>query len=261
MRLSRGPRRVVADGHEDPPREAEAGQAPRRKTAAGRPSPRTPPPSRSPQAACRRHFLQQSPGAAERGRASSFPAAAPRPPAGLLPTRTPLGGRQPSQTRPRHRTVMSAGQALVRHPLCARRSALTGDSPRRPPDHTATSFPEGCPLRSQSPRNQREESGEGEGRVGPPKVSPFWLLFVSSLCGDRRPRWLEAGACLGSGVSPGSCRGPSRGQISPHQASPSHALGDGVETAPRGGMGIQTPSFPSIAWAVLGPGSLIPARS
>lgn len=108
--------------------------------------------------------------------------------------------------------------STCRAPDAQRTQGTLPDDPLSPrPRPTCRGLPA---VQSRSPRKQREESAAGKRALGPPKVSPFWLVFVSSLCGDRRPQWLEGLARPGSRVSRGSTSclvpGCSGGAITTH---------------------------------------------
>lgn len=164
------------------------------------------------------------------------------------------------QTRPRHRTTASAGHALPSTccvPDAQRTQVTPGGAPGRRPRPSRR-----VGARETGRRAQRECRG--------PQRLGFRLLFVSPLCGDRRPRWLEDWACLGSRASRGSCRSlrrsdqprPSRrrrGQdSSPHIPRPrgrsgDWTPGDAKAPPPRASSGPSWESGPRAA-SRLGPG-------
>lgn len=171
-----------------PPREAGPGQVPRWTTAASRPPAEpqvgpgpqraSPQPRCGPWAECQRHFVDQRPGAAERGRGLVLSLGRPCPPAGLLPTQTPLGGRQMHQTRPRHRTTASAGCALPS-------TCCVPDAQR-----TQVTLPDEPLAAGHVPPGGSEpgkQGGERRGSVGAPKGSASGFFLFLPFVGTGGP--------------------------------------------------------------------------
>lgn len=183
-----------------------------------------------------------------------------------------------------HRRPSAGGRCTKHDPGTGRRRLQDAHSPAPAVFRTLTQVTPGrAPGRRPRPARRvgaRETGRRAQRECRGPQRLGFRLLFVSPLCGDRRPRWLEDWACLGSRASRGSCRSlrrsdqpqPSRRRrsqdSSPHIPRPRGRSGDwtpGDAKAPRpehqvGRPGSRVPNPPAELTRRLSPGARLSSR-